>query len=89
MPLSKPNLPAKLVWRISDRVPMGEWVKPSAHFNAKPAEGIPEGSQGTWVTSSYELLDGADVIEDPGTIPGDQLDELFVPKLVAPEKPQG
>ena len=40
------------------------------------------------MTSSYELLDGADVIEDPSTIPGDLLDELFAPKLDAPEKPQ-
>ena len=84
-----PNLPVKMVWRISERAPMGEWVKPSAHVNAKPAEGMPEVSYGTWVTSSYDLLDGADVIEDPGTIPGDLLDELFAPKLDAPEKPHG
>ena len=89
MPLSKPNLPAKLVWRISERAPMGEWVKPSAQLKANPAEGIPQNSHGTWVTSSYELLDGADVIEDPSTIPGDLLDDLFAPKLDAPEKPQG
>ena len=88
MPLSKPNLPAKLVWRISERALMREWVKPSAQLKAKPADSIPQGSHGTWVTSSYELLDGADVIEDPSAIPGDVLDELFAPKLDAPEKPQ-
>jgi len=89
MPRSKPNLPAKIVWRISERAPMGEWVKPSAHVNAKPAEGMSEVAYGIWVTSSYALLDGADVIEDAGTIPGDLLDELFAPKLDAPERPQG
>ena len=89
MPPSKPNTPVKMVWRISERVPMGEWVKPSAHVNAKPAKDMPEVSYGSWVTSSYDLLDGADVIEDPATIPGDLLDELFTPKLDAPEKPHG
>lgn len=87
MPRSKPNPSAKMVWRISERAPMGEWVKPAAQGNAKPAEGMPEVSYGTWVTSSYDLLDGADVIEDPGTIPGDLLDELFAPKQTVPKKP--
>ena len=77
-----------MIWRISERAPMGEWVKPGAQIT-NPAKGLPEVSYGTWVTSSYDLLDGADVIEDPSTIPGDLLDELFPPKLDAPEKPQG
>ena len=88
MPRSKPNLSAKMVWRISERAPMGEWVKPGAQIT-KPAEGMPEVSYGSWVTSSYDLLDGADVTEDPDTILGDLFDELFAPKLDAPEKPQG
>lgn len=87
MPRSKPNASAKLVWRISESVPMGEWVKPHVQVNAKPAKDMPEVSFGTWVTSSYELLDGADVIEDPDTIPGDLLDELFAPKQEVPKKP--
>ena len=89
MPPSKPNTPVKMVWRISERAPMGEWVKPGSQVTAQPAKDMPEVSYGTWVTSSYDLLDGADVIEDPGTIPGDLLDELFAPKLDAPDKPQG
>ncbi len=89
MPRSKPNLPAMMVWRISGRAPMGEWVKPSAQVTAKPAKDLPEASDGTWATSSYDLLDGAEVTEDPATIPGDLLDELFAPKLDAPEKPHG
>ena len=48
---------------------------------------LPEVSYGTWVTSSYDLLDGADVTEDAGTIPGDLFDELFAPKQAAPEAP--
>ena len=87
--MSKPNASAKLVWRISESAPMGEWVKARAQVNAKPAKGLPEVSYGTWVTSSYGLLDGADVIEDPDTISGDLLDALFALKLDAPEKPQG
>jgi hypothetical protein len=84
---SKPTLPPKMVWRISESAPMGEWVKPRAQVKDTPAKGLPEVSYGTWVTSSYDLLDGADVIEDPDTIPGDLLDELFAPKLDVPEKP--
>lgn len=85
---SKPTLPPKLVWRISESAPMGEWVKPRAQVNDKPAKGLPEVSYGTWVTSSYDLLDGADVIEDPDTIPGELFDELFAPKQDAPTKPR-
>ena len=32
-------------------------------------------SSGTWVISSYDLLDGADVTED--ALPGELFDELF------------
>lgn len=88
MPRSKPNLSAKVVWRISERAPMGEWVKPGAQMT-NPSKDMPEVSYGSWVTSSYDLLDGADVTEDPDTILGDLFDELFAPKLDAPEKPQG
>lgn len=87
MARSKPNAPTKLVWRISESAPMGEWVKPRAQVNDKPAKGLPEVSYGTWVTSSYDLLDGADVIEEPDTIPGELFDELFAPKQDVSEKP--
>lgn len=84
----KPTLPPKLVWRISESAPMGEWVKPRAQVNDKPAKGLPEVSYGTWVTSSYDLLDGSEVIEDPDTLPGDLFDELFAPKQDALDKSQ-
>lgn len=80
-----PRLPGK-IWRISKRAPMGEWVDPSAPKPETPApsKDLPEVSYGTWVTSSYDLLDGADIIEDPDTIPGELLDELFAPKSKRP-----
>ena len=63
---------------------MGEWVdkeEPVVHkfsLNADPpSTELPEVSYGSWVTSSYDLLDGSDVTEDPDTIPGELLDDLF------------
>jgi hypothetical protein len=41
------------------------------------------------VTSSYDLLDGSEVIEDPDTLPGDLFDELFAPKQDSPKGPGG
>lgn len=82
----QPKLPAK-VWRISERAPMGEWVTPRAPVIAKSNKDLPEVSYGSWVTSSYDLLDGTEVIEDPDTLPGDLFDELFGPKQDVPAKP--
>ena len=76
----KPTEPAKKVWRISESAPMGEWVVKAAPVVAKPSTELPEVSYGSWVTSSYDLLDGSEVIEDPDTLPGDLFDELFAPK---------
>ena len=86
---SKPEaaVPVKRVWRISQGNPLGEWVEQvlPASANSMPANGhspaahseLPEVSYGSWVTSSYDLLDGAEVTEDPDTIPGELLDDLF------------
>ena len=70
----------KRVWRTSERAPMGEWVDKVSAVVSKPNRDLPEVSYGSWVTSSYDLLDGPEVIEDPDTLPGDLLDELFAPK---------
>lgn len=77
---------AKKVWRISKGAPQGEWV------DVKPApastlhdDNLPEVSSGSWVTSSYDLLAGSQVIEDPDTLPGDLFDELFAPGRDAPK----
>lgn len=74
---SKPKLPTQRVWRISASAPKGEWVVKGVPVVTKPQRDLPEVSYGTWVTSSYDLLDGTDVTEDPSTIPGELFDELF------------
>ena len=88
---SKPDVPppVKRIWRISQTHPLGEWVEQGPPAAAKPVRALgqrpspavttelPEVSYGSWVTSSYDLLDGSDVIEDPDTLPGELLDDLF------------
>ncbi len=84
----KSKAPPTRVWRISPSAPKGEWVdlvpqaRPQANpqANAQAGKDLPEVSYGTWVTSSYDLLDGADVSDDPDTLPGELFDELFTPK---------
>ena len=82
----KSSAPAKRVWRISQSAPKGEWVDRLAPATPKPGENVPEVSYGSWVTSSYDLFAGADVIEDPDTLPDDLFDEMFAPK---PDSPAG
>ena len=85
----KPRAPVKRVWRISKSAPQGEWVQKSAPpVNPKPSNELPEVSYGSWVTSSYDLLDGTEVIEDPDTLPGELFDELFAPPADAGKKPR-
>jgi hypothetical protein len=65
---------------------MGEWVViKAAPVAPRPRNDLPEVSYGTWVTSSYDLLDGTDVKEDPDTLPGDLFDALFTPKQDTPK----
>ena len=56
-----PTRPKKLVWRISADAPKGEWVDPDQIEPAPPKLVEPEVSTGSWVTSSFDLLSGADV----------------------------
>jgi hypothetical protein len=86
-PKPKSTVPEKRVWRISPSAPNGEWVTKAAPVAAKVDANLPEVSYGTWVTSSYDLLDGADVTEDAGTIPGELFDELFAPQPAAAKGP--
>lgn len=88
-PKSDGAAPVKRVWRISQSKPLGEWVESVPQAAAKPVSAVtrrpspaasnelPEVSYGSWVTSSYDLLDGSDVTEDPDTLPGELLDDLF------------
>lgn len=75
------NQAKKLVWRISDAAPMGEWVDPSAGVTVPaPRAELPEVSSGGWIVSSFDLLNGADVDDGPNTVPDELFDELFAPK---------
>lgn len=71
--------PNALVWRISEGAPLGEWVKKDAPVRRKEPP-APLEEQGSWVRSSFDLLNGTDVIEDDDTIPGELFDELFGPQ---------
>jgi hypothetical protein len=76
----KPARRAKKVWRISESEPMGGWVHKDAQDDSKPSAEEPEVSYSSWVSSSYDLLEGAEVTEDPDTLPAELFDELFAPK---------
>ena len=81
----------KLVWRISDRAPQGEWVDPNAKDEAKaPAlTDLPEVTMGGgWLTSSFDLLNGIDVDENHDTVPGEYFDELLPPNAGDPKTPK-
>ena len=70
----------RLVWRISDRAPLGEWVDPNIPITITPPQKhLPEVSSGKWVRSSFDLLSGVDVDDSPNTVPDDLFDELFPP----------
>lgn len=69
----------KLVWRISERAPLGELVDSSAPPPDAPIDTpLPEASQaGGWIVSSFELLNGIDVSDGPDTVTDDLFDALF------------
>jgi hypothetical protein len=79
--MAQPKAPGKsgrMIWRISDRAPLGEWVDP-APPPTPPKEALPEVSSGRWVRSSFDLLNGIEINDDPNTVPDDLFDELFAP----------
>ena len=61
------------------RVPQG--VVPAGQGEHKDR---PEVSSGGWVMSSFELQHGAEVNENPDTVPDELFDELFPPGHVLP-----
>ncbi len=78
--MPKPPVQAKkLVWRISPSAPKGEWVDPAKAAAPPPKLELPEVSSGSWVTSSFDLLSGSDVIEHPDAMTPELFDELFKP----------
>jgi hypothetical protein len=63
---------------------MGEWVDPAAAPTRPAARTeLPEVSSGGWVVSSFDLLQGTDIVEGPHTVPDDLFDELFPPQIGA------
>lgn len=55
---------AKRVWRIGPDSPGGGWVDPSAPPATVPGNYHPEAPPSGWLTSSMDLLDGVQVVED-------------------------
>ncbi|MEP6876145.1 MAG: hypothetical protein ABI887_17455 [Burkholderiales bacterium] len=83
------------IWRSSQGAPAGEWIDRSAPppAPARPATApitkLPEVSTGGWLVSSFDLLSGADVVEDDiDSVPMDLFDELFPPKAGTGEQPK-
>ena len=71
---------AKRIWRVSAANPKGEWVDVVAQAERPPGEAAPETSNRSWRSSTYDLLDGSDVKEEPDTVPAELLDEIVKPK---------
>lgn len=77
----------RMVWRISDHAPLGEWVDPNLPPKP-PEEELPEVSSVRWVRSSFDLLNGIDINDDPNMVPADLFDELFPPRDEKPKPPR-
>lgn len=84
--MARHKAPAKtkrMVWRISDHAPLGEWVDPNLPPPPKPEHTDephePHEMPGGWRRSTYDLLKGVDIDDNPNTVPDDLFDELFGP----------
>jgi len=66
----------KLIWRISDEAPLGEFIDPDAQSAPIPIK-TPDVAQPGWAISSFELMRGVDISEDPETVPAELFDQLF------------
>jgi len=67
----------RLVWRITATAPMGEWVDPKVPVRKTSARDAAEGEPGNWSGSSFDLLKGVDVNDDPDTQPDTLWDDFF------------
>ena len=66
----------KLIWRISNEAPLGEFIDPDAEVPPVSPKS-PDTAQPGWAISSFELMRGVDISEDPETVPADLFDQLF------------
>jgi hypothetical protein len=78
----------KRVWRISDHAPLGEWVDPSLPPAPKPKPEHSDETPGEWRRSTYDLLQGIEIDDNPNTVPDDLFDELFGPSTSDPKGPR-
>ncbi len=79
----------KLVWRISERAPLGEWVDPRLPTEpAKNKSTAEDDESNVWRRSSFDLLSGLEVNDDPATVPDDLFDEFFRPVEETPPTPK-
>jgi hypothetical protein len=65
----------RLVWRVSAATPQGEYVDPDAVV-VRPVVRFDRPEPG-WLQSSFELLNGLEITEEPGTMPPDVFDKWF------------
>jgi hypothetical protein len=82
MKVKHKQLPVKkIIWRMSDHAPLGEYLSGSesnALSEATAASNVELITQSSWKLSSVDLLDGLQVSEQPmETLPGELLDEFF------------
>ena len=81
----KPPKPKPMVWRISDRAPLGEWVDPN--LPPERPKKTPDEEPAGWRRSTYDLINGVDIDDNPNTVPDDLFDELFGTPDTPPKKP--
>jgi len=67
----------RLVWRMTENSPQGEWVDPDKPPPRPLKKELPEVTSGGWVVSSFDLLNGVDINDAPNTVPDELFDELF------------
>lgn len=71
----------KVIWRMSNNAPLGEYVHPTddpAPSSEPPEPATPPDPKSSWKLSSLELSDGLQVSEQPiDTLPDDLWDEFF------------
>ena len=59
---------------------MGEWVNLDAPVLGAP---VADSAPSSWMLSSFDLLRGAEVSDDPNKVPDALWDEFFTPKATA------
>jgi len=79
--------PKRLVWRLSDAAPLGEWIDLNSPPVKVKAPVAVEASPRNWIGSSFDLLDGVDVNDDQDTVPDSLLDEFFPATDADPKAP--